>query len=66
MSKEMKLTNKLYAMDMFEQLNMQEDSPIDYAIRVPGGWIFKFISLDSGPGDHVFVPFPNELQNRKA
>jgi hypothetical protein len=49
----------IYDLKLHECLIIKRDYSMTYRIvRVPGGWIYKYVETDQ----HIFVPFDNEFQ----
>jgi hypothetical protein len=53
----------LYSIKLNEQIVMPRTGPIEWDVtRVPGGWIYSYVRLDSQQMMSVFVPYNNEFK----
>lgn len=61
--------NRMYEMELHEQLTPSTSSSATLITRVPGGWIYTFYNQTTEPNaerfSSVFVPFHNEFQGAK-
>ena len=56
-------TEILYGMNLNEQIEVFDKGAIAWTItRVPSGWIYSYIRLDSNQMTSTFVPFDNKFQ----
>ena len=54
----------IYTLDLHETYDIDN---YNYVMRVPGGWVYHFVSPRSEAGDYaIFVPFDNRFCEDEA
>jgi len=55
-------SNGIYELEMHEEVHVDLCGEACYAMRVPGGWIYKFY-LEGNTAGCVFVPYSPEQEH---
>jgi hypothetical protein len=59
------VSERLYSMKLGDDIELENSYIKWHVTRVPSGWIYSHIRLDSGQMNTVFVPFDNVFQNAR-